>query len=307
MVSFTFYESAAGAGHENREESQPMCIICNENKDEKLKPYISSTWDTIKRAAAKRLLLTSDCYKSTTTKVNMMQDKGSANYHSGCHKNYIAVKKPSEAVSKSPAKKPMIRCRSSMPPSDERGLLKGSCIFCPTLRKTVKGRIEPLSKCSVDVPCERLFATAPHSTNERLKAIISTLTDFTDLHSKEAQYHKSCWRAFHNKKENERAVKPPATTSGFSCRQQHFQTFAAISALIEEEILGKSQAMLSSSLLELYKTEFLDAGGMSMTAVEEILYTVLLCLKLMPEKVFKMMKKSISTNTHCCTAPSINN
>ena len=239
-----------------------MCIICNENKDEKLKPYISSTWDTIKRAAAKRLLLTSDCYKSTTTKVNMMQDKGSANYHSGCHKNYIAVKKPSEAVSKSPAKKPMTRCRSSMPPSDERGLLKGSCIFCPTLRKTVKGRIEPLSKCSVDVPCERLFATAPHSTNERLKAIISTLTDFTDLHSKEAQYHKSCWRAFHNKKENERAVKPPATTSGFSCRQQHFQTFAAISALIEEEILGKSRAMLSSSLLELYKTEFLDAGGM---------------------------------------------
>ena len=150
--------SATGAEHENLLDSQPMCIICNKNKDEKLKPYVSSTWDTVKRAAARRLLLSSDCYKEITIKLDMMQDQGSSKYHSGCHKNYVAVKRPcSEPVTQPPVK---TRSRSPMPPSDEKGKLKGSCIFCPIRRKTVRGRIEQLSKCSADDSCKSFLSNS---------------------------------------------------------------------------------------------------------------------------------------------------
>ena len=115
--------------------------------------------------------------------------------------------------------------------------------------------------CTDDDACKRLFDAAPHSHNERLKDLINSLTNSTDLQIKQAQYHKSCWRAFFSKKEEGDTMKPAATTSGLSCRKQHIQAFAAISNLIEEEIIGKSKAMLSSYILDLYKTQFLEAGG----------------------------------------------
>lgn len=41
----------------------------------------------------------------------------------------------------------------------------------------------------------------------------------------------------------------------------HFATFRALSTLIERDVIGNSKAMLATSLLDLYKSEFLSAGG----------------------------------------------
>ena len=46
-----------------------------------------------------------------------------------------------------------------------------------------------------------------------------------------------------------------------STRQLHSTTFDALSALIEKDVIGNNKAMLSTSILELYKSEFISAGG----------------------------------------------
>ena len=212
------------------------------------------TWASFKRAAECRLSLKSDRYRDITTEVNLQQEKGNAVYHTKCHKNYTAVKRPSStSESEPPSKKPETRRRSSLPPSDTKGLLRGSCIFCPVLRKTINQKVEPLTECLTKDGCDAIFAAAPRSSNERVKALVRS---GIDMIAKEAQYHKSCSREYF--KEAEGAVPKNADVSN---RQLHFKTFNTISALIETEVIGNRRAMLATSILELYKAEYLSAGG----------------------------------------------
>ena len=125
-------------------EADLVYIICKANQDASLKMFVDRTWDAFKRAAEFRLALKSDRYRDTTTEVNMEQQAGNARYHSKCYRNYTAVKRPStDSQSDSPSEKPKTRRRSSMPPSDAKGLLKGSCIFCHVQRKTINRKVEP--------------------------------------------------------------------------------------------------------------------------------------------------------------------
>uniref|UniRef100_UPI00358ECE32 uncharacterized protein isoform X3 n=1 Tax=Myxine glutinosa TaxID=7769 RepID=UPI00358ECE32 len=235
-------------------EADLVCIICKASQDESLKIFVDRTWGAFRRAAEFRLALKSDRYIDTTTEVNMQQQAGNAKYHSKCYRNYTAVKRPStNSQSDSPSNQPKTRRRSSMPPSDAKGFLKGSCIFCPVLRKTINRKVEPLSDCLTKDGCNSIFAAAPRSSNERVKALVHS---DVDLIAKEAQYHKSCRREFF--KEVEGAVPKNEDVSN---RRLHSTTFGTISALIEMEVIGNRKAMLSTSILELYKSEFLSAGG----------------------------------------------
>ena len=83
-----------------------------------------------------------DKYVEVTQKVLMSSDNESLilSYHPSCYKKYTAVKRPKGALptDDEPAtKKAYIETRRSgvIPKSDQRGLLKGSCIFCGKSRK----------------------------------------------------------------------------------------------------------------------------------------------------------------------------
>ena len=156
--------------------------------------FVDKTWGTLKRAAEYRLALKTDCFRDVTIEVNMQQQINNAKYHSKCYRNYTAVKRPStDSKSHSISKTLQTRRNSSMPSSNTEGLLKGSCIFCNTVRKTINRKVEPLSDCLTKDGCKSIYAAAPRSNNERIKALANSEVD---LIAKEAQYHKSCRRQF---------------------------------------------------------------------------------------------------------------
>ena len=132
-------------------------------------------------------------------------------------------------------------------------MLKGSCIFCPKVRKTVNKKVEPLSDCQTKDGCEKIVAAAPYSTNERIKSLVS---GGIDLIAKEAQYHKSCRREFFKEVEG-----PPLQAAQATNRQLHADTFSTIAAFIETEVIVNRQEMFVSSLFDLYKAEYLANGG----------------------------------------------
>jgi hypothetical protein len=184
----------------------------------------------------------------------MQQQINNAKYHSKCYRNYTAVKRPStDSKSHSISKTLQTRRNSSMPSSNTEGLLKGSCIFCNTVRKTINRKVEPLSDCLTKDGCKSIYAAAPRSNNERIKALANSEVD---LIAKEAQYHKSCRRQFFKQVEGATLKNKDVST-----RQLHSTTFDALSALIEKDVIGNNKAMLSTSILELYKSEFISAGG----------------------------------------------
>jgi len=185
----------------------------------------------------------------------MQQEPGDARYHSKCYKKYTAVKRSStDSHNKSPAKKPKTRRTSSMPSSNDKGLLKDSCIFCNVPRKTVNRKVEPLSECLTVDGCASIVSAASRSSNDRIKDLVRS---GIDLIAKEAKYHKSCRREFfkevggtHSKNEDD-----------VSNRQLHITTFGTISALIEKEMIEERKAMFATVLLDLYKAEYLSGGG----------------------------------------------
>ena len=217
--------------------------------------FVDKTWGTLKRAAEYRLALKTDCFRDVTIEVNMQQQINNAKYHSKCYRNYTAVKRPStDSKSNSISKTLQTRRNSSMPSSNTEGLLKGSCIFCNTVRKTINRKVEPLSDCLTKDGCKSIYAAAPRlSNNERIKALANREVD---LIAKEAQYHKSCRRQFFKQVEGATLKNKDVST-----RQLHSTTFDALSALIEKDVIGNNKAMLSTSILELYKSEFISAGG----------------------------------------------
>lgn len=77
----------------DRHEGLEVCIICKAPVT--LKVFKKQTWGTFKKASETKFLLRSDCYRSTTLKVNLKQEAGDARYHYRCYKNYTAVKKAS--------------------------------------------------------------------------------------------------------------------------------------------------------------------------------------------------------------------
>lgn len=114
------------------ETADQVCIICKAKEGDPLKIFVDKTWGTFKTAAQCRLLLKSDRYRDITAEVNLKQEMGNARYHSKCYRNFIAVKRSStDSQSDHPSKKPEIRRKSSMPPSDAKGFIEGLLYLLP--------------------------------------------------------------------------------------------------------------------------------------------------------------------------------
>ncbi|CAL4180454.1 unnamed protein product, partial [Meganyctiphanes norvegica] len=212
-----------------------VCFICMSEEGDSLKLFVPKTWSTFKTAAKARCLLKTDCYRGTTIEVNLKKEMGSAKYHSKCYQNYTAVKRSStDTQNKKASKKQKTRKGCEVTSSDTKDLLKGSCIFCPVKRKTIKRKVEHLSDCNTLDGNEAIIAAAPRSKNERLKAIVCP---GIDLRAKEAQYHKSCHRKFF------RDLTAVRKTSDSSNRSIHATTFEEISVIIELQIIEKGKSM----------------------------------------------------------------
>ena len=104
-------------------------------------------------------------------------------------------------------------------------------MFCPVQWKTINRKVEPLSDWLTTDGCDHAIITAaPRSSNQRLKALV---TSGVDLIAKEAQYHRSCRSEFF--KEFEAVTK----AADMSNRSLHATTFGTISDLIEIEVIVK--------------------------------------------------------------------
>lgn len=138
MFIYLFQDTAAPVDSNNE-----VCLVCNKSKNHgELKLFTEQTWGSFKRASESRLAMQTDRYRDLTMEINLQDEPGNAKYHSTCYRYYTAVKRKSSDPpnAESSAKAPDTRRRSSLPSTDHKGLLKGSCIFCTVLRKTVNGK-----------------------------------------------------------------------------------------------------------------------------------------------------------------------
>lgn len=231
-----------------------------------MKTATGSVLETFRNTATKRQSFENDKYAQATRQILLHSDSDSAltlRYHPYCRKNYSAVKRSMESQADMPqssAKKSCIQTRrdSSMPKFDH-GLLKGTCIFCGKARKKRAGKEERLFKVATWKCCDTLADRAKRTSNERIKSLVY---NNVDLIAAEAEYHRCCRLDFdaETKPPTEPTktgmVKPPPNQS--AC---HKKAFTKICSLIEIEVVDNKRALLISSLLEQYRTEFVCHGG----------------------------------------------
>ncbi|XP_030837116.1 uncharacterized protein LOC105437992 [Strongylocentrotus purpuratus] len=235
----------------------PSCYICHESTTEgnKLIKLCQKTWVTMKRAASQRKLLKSNTYFEATQKIMESTEIMDYNcfYHSCCHRKFTAVKRSrdsQQADEEQPAKRQCIQTRrcSVILKSDQEGLLKGTCIFCGKGRKKKHQREEPRLKIATVGGCETISQRVRYSNNERIRSLIWS---GVDLIAKEAEYHKSCRISFLKETEDR---CPSEDGSHFV---SHKKAFASTIAHIQDEVIEKKHTVLLSSLLEMYKKEFI--------------------------------------------------
>lgn len=117
------------------------CFICEKSteEDSKLKG-LQKTLPTVKNAAAHRSKLTTDKYEKVTRKIlnGNVEDEL---YHPNCYRQYTAVKRPREDKDQDRVE---TRTNSSLPKTDNQGLLKGKCVFCGKARRKKNGKEESL-------------------------------------------------------------------------------------------------------------------------------------------------------------------
>ena len=234
-----------------------VCIICKTSGTVPLKPFDSKLWGSIKKAAEIRRQMSSDRYSDATSEILTRVDESEAVYHTQCYRTFTAVKRRSSSgpsVHEPTAKLPTTRQRTFLPATDEKGLLKGTCLFCGKVRKKWNGVDEKLSECLTADGRDAIFAAAPRSNNEQVKSVVR---GEVDIIAKEAQYHKSCRRLFF--KEADQSVEQSATPR--TDRKLHAETFETMRRLIETEVIGNCRAMLASTLIELYRAEYIGCGG----------------------------------------------
>ena len=243
-------------------DSDIRCYICKKSteEDNKLKTLNETTWVAVKKAASLRTSLQSDKYAGVTQILLQCASLDSVmRYHPSCHKCYTAAKRSkSSPPTEAPQKKINIETRqsSSLPKSDQQGLLKGTYIFCGKSRKKTHGKEEPRLKIATLSGCQNLCQRAQHSKNDRIKSLVRS---GVDLIAKEAEYHKSCRISF-DKETNIIATegsKPQTSTFHY----YHKCAFKSLSGYIEIEVIQNLRSLLVSNLLELYKAEYTGNGG----------------------------------------------
>ncbi|XP_041481075.1 uncharacterized protein LOC121428475 [Lytechinus variegatus] len=241
------------------DKTEAYCYICKKSDTEgdRLRQFENTTWKTVKNTASLRQNLKSDKYSDVTEMVLSITDEKfhQLSYHRLCHKYYTAVKRPRESqLSDDPPLQTQHKRRRSSGnyKSDQQDLLKGSCIFCRKVRKKRKGKEEPRIPICTTEGCSTIYNRAESSTNERLKLLIRSQVD---LIAKEAEYHKSCWLTF--LKETEDIHVPTSSQS----HTYHKRSLASLMKYIEEEVVHKKGALLVSDALEMYKKEYIAAGG----------------------------------------------
>ena len=211
---------------------------------------------SIERAANYRRELSSDIYHTITQSI-LASGKSSFPYHPSCYRKYTTVKRPREPQPSSEltTKTAHIETRScsTMPKSDDQGLLKGTCIFCGKARKKRRGKEESRLKISTSDGCESILQCVKYSKNEGLKALVLS---GVDLRAKEAEYHKSCRVEFLREtdcQEKTAALNVP--------RIFHKKAFESIKSYIANEVVLKETPLLITHSLTLYTEEYVTAGG----------------------------------------------
>ena len=251
----------ARSGHDNR--TTILCYICEKfERNTTLKKFNESYWNTAVRVANLRKNLTSDKYRIITQKFLNNSDyeiPAGVGYHSSCYRSFTAVKRPretspacSEQHHESKISRIITRQCDVLPQYNEEGLLKGTCMFCGKARKKKSGKEEPRQKILTFAGCNMLYERAQLSQNERVKSL---LTSGVDLIAKEAEYHKSCRLQFMT--ETAGLTDINATTAN-SFREP---ALLCIFEFIQKEVIEEQRSILMSTLMTMYKTEYIVQGG----------------------------------------------
>ena len=139
--------------------------------------------------------------------------------------------------------------------SNNTGLLKGSCLFCPLKRKKNHGKEEPLSGCLTDDGVQSIKKAVHATTNER---VINVLGTGVDLIAKEVQYHKSCRREFFKEAEK---LNSKQCVGEQSSRKIHSKSWDSLAKFIETEVIEKKKPILYQQIYAKYVNIFVENGG----------------------------------------------
>ena len=236
---------------------QKACIICRSSEEipSKLRIFQVNTWNSIKKNADLRRKLRSDIFHEVTIQIiNKDEFTLSDCYHSPCLRKYSAVKRstPDSQQTAPESSTPETRTRSSLPVTDEKGILSDDCIFCGKRKKKWNKSMELLSECNTKEGCRSILEAAQKKNDHRL---ISIFMSGGDLTARRGKYHKSCRRAYLKASE----ILP--RTEQNSVRHIHAETLRIICDYVQHQVIDKKEVILSTSLFDLYTTEFRSRGG----------------------------------------------
>ena len=173
-------------------------------------------------------------------------------YHSQCFSQFCAVKRPSSPnreQCETSSKTTLLS--SSLPGTNDKGVLKHSCVFCGKTRKRKRDRTtESLHQCITSNGSKAIICAARNKGDTRILAIGE------DLIAKEVKYHHSCRRDYLREESMER--KPAEANTN---RKIHNEAFEKISVFLQNEVINKQTPMMASAVLRMYKEEYTACGG----------------------------------------------
>ena len=218
----------------------------------------------LKNAAKKRKLQKKDKYKDATSL--LLRSHGLNEelhyYHAKCYSNYTAVKgntsiidieirdetQQTDNVTTDEHKKSCIKQRTR----DSKSLNENACIFCKKKRKRYKGKELFLHTLTDKKAIEELCMKVECMDDDNLMTVLKN--------SSEIKYHNTCKVSFNfqfEKTLSEIDMDPLPSNN----KTIHNKAFGCLASFVELEILEKQNCFFVSTLMEIYKNQFLCEGG----------------------------------------------
>ena len=225
--------------------------------DEKVHKWTDATWSTVQSAVEKRKQTKTSKYHCIIQTLPGTPGERDG-YHSSCYRRFTTVPK---LVQEKEAKATRSTCGAVLP---KHNISKMPCIFFSKVHKSYRGTEEKLGSCETKEAEESIRSAALRINDSHLMRALDF--DVGDFVAKEIKYHHSCRREYLNKARG--SALNASECSELSPFQLKESIFSTLCKHIEVLMLNKKEPQTVASLLNQFRTMYIDQGGYPLTLLK---------------------------------------